>query len=344
MARRNFEDIATISEEGALIVTNALETNRNLPVEFRASGSELYSGTLTGIHTVIEQAAAEEVMRQVEEAGGMDNFSMVNIQAMVAVEAFRQVSGLDLTAVLLRAHYLRTIQEQNLLANHPAGWSSLQEMAAQNGCSVTDMLATLDMVNVIFPWVQRELGIEVHELWATLGKSKLKEMLPVLKSLITGQESDTASVRNAVAALIEQEYASFRADPELASAFEVLDDDDASDADREAIEERLNGIARRNIAERLIELGGQLPIQELRRQMRPERTQPIPFYIVHNGENYILTSSATPDQINMLRNKMGERGEFLEVDLPADPRARQAEVFRNPFWRAVYDRVFGGQQ
>ena len=136
---------------------------------------------------------------------------MVEIRAMTAVEAFRQVSGLDLTAVLLRAHYLMEIQRQNLLANHPGQYSSLAEMASDNGCSVSDLHSTLDMVNILFPFFANDLGLDIYDLWSRLGKSKIKELLPVLKALITGEDPDTASTRNAVAAILEDQYATMRA-------------------------------------------------------------------------------------------------------------------------------------
>jgi hypothetical protein len=340
MARRQFEELATINPEGAAIIDGAMGSNA--VVQYQLSGADTYSGTLMGIHTMIEQAAAEIVAQQVMEEGGPQNFSAINIQAMTAVEAFRQVSSLDLTAVLLRAYYLRMIQEQNLLANHPAQYSSLSDMAAQNACSVTDMLATLDMVNILFPYIENELGIPVHELWATVGKSKLKEMLPVLKVLITNEGSDTESVQAAIERLMDEQYASFRVDEQLADAIAILDDEEAPEAERETIRERLNGVARRNIVQHLIELGGQLPITEVRRHLRPQRTTPIFFQTIQDGTSLILMGTASQEQFEMLQNKMGERMDITTLALPEDPRARQAEAFRIPLFRRVYALLNGG--
>ena len=343
MARRTFAEVAEITDAGALVVAGAMN-NETAVVQYQLAGSDLYSDTLGGMNRIIEQAAMEHVMEEVNQAGGIEQFSEINIQAMMAVEAFRQVSGLDLTAVLLRAHYLRIIQERNLLVNHPSQYTNLNMMAAQNGCSVTDMLATLDMVNVLFPYVSEELGIPVHELWGALGKSKIKEMLPVLKSLITGEDSDTATTRAAVTRLIDEQFVGFRADPELVDAVAVLDNEEADEADRTAVRERLAGIARRNIVEHLIELGGNLPVQEVRRHLRPERTNPLPFMIIPDGRGgFLLTGQFDQDQMNMLRNKMGERAEFQEYQLPEDARARQAEAFRYPILRQLYNDVFGGR-
>ncbi len=340
MARRQFEELSEISPEGAAIIDSTL--GGGAVVQYQVSASDLYSGSLMGIHTIIEQAAAEVVRDQIVAAGGSENFSAINIQAMTAVEAFRQVSGLDLTAVMLRAYYLRMIQEQNLLANHPGHYSSLSDMAAQNGCSVSDMLATLDMVNILFPYVENQMGIPVHELWATVGKSKLKEMLPVLKTLITGENSDTESVQLAIERMMDEQYASFRADPELQEAVAIMDDEHEPEQNRAAVRERLNHVARQNIIQHLIELGGQLPIIEVRRHLRPQRTQPIQFQTFQDGQNFIVMGSASPEQFEMMRNKMGERMETMALALPDDPRARQAEAFRIPLFRRVYALLNGG--
>lgn len=341
MARRTFDELVEITDAGADVVETQLANNT--VVQYQLAGSDLYSGTLAGIHTLIEDAARDQVMEQVNQAGGIQNFSEINIQSMMAVEAFRQVSGLDLTAVLLRAHYLRIIQTRNLLVNHPAQYSNLNEMAAQNGCSVSDMLATLDMVNILFPYVERELGLPVHELWSALGKSKIKEMLPVLKSLITGDESDTATTRNAVERLINDQFAGFANDPDLADAMALLRDENTPEADRLAVHDRLTAIARRNIVEHLIDLGGNLPVMEVRRHLRPERTPVVPLYLIPDGRGgYLLTAQVSSDQMTMIRNKMGERMEYSELQLPADTRARQADAFRVPLLRRLYEEVFGG--
>jgi hypothetical protein len=339
MARRQFQELSEISPEGAAIIEGTLGGNSIM--QYQVAGSDLYSGTLMGIHTIIEQAAAEEVAQQITEAGGPQNFSAINIQAMTAVEAFRQVSGLDLTAVLLRAYYLRMIQEQNLLANHPSQYSSLSDMAANNGCSVTDMLATLDMVNILFPYVENQLGIPVHEFWAGIGKSKIKEMLPVLKVLITGEGSDTQSVQAAIERMMDEQYAGFRVDDHYQQEMAVIDDPNADAQLQANTRTYIDGIARRNIIEHLIEIGGQLPITEVRRHLRPTRTSPIYFSMIPDGQNFILMGTASQDQLDMLRNKMGERLESNTLALPDDPRARQAEAFRIPLFRRVYNLLSG---
>ena len=153
-----------------------------------------------GLRAGIE-AAAEANVSELANGG---TFTQTEIQAMTVVESLRQVNGLDFAAVILRAYYLRKVQEENALANHPARWTTLSQMADDNKISVAELSQTLDMVNIIFPYVSENIGKPPQQLWDDVGKSKLREMTPVLKSLITGEESDTASTRAGTERALEE--------------------------------------------------------------------------------------------------------------------------------------------
>lgn len=325
--RRTFEEVTTVNTDAQRIIESAI----TVPVD----NSQL-SGALGGIQASLEAAARENVRMAIEQSG--DNFSQVEIVAMTAVEAFRQVSGLDLTAVLLRAHYVTDIQRRNLLANHPGQYSSLAEMASDNGCSVSDLHATLDMVNVLFPYVVDELGMDLYDLWSRLGKSKIKELLPVLKSLITGEEPDTASTRNAVNSILEDQYATMRAsNPGL---FEEMEDENVSEERHAEIQEEVDREVRRVAIDHLIDMGQLLTNRQLRNHLRPQRTPPVGIYIVDDGERKLAVADLDQDQLNVLSARMGERLEVYNLALPNEPRVRQAEALRNPILRRVY-RLFG---
>ena len=325
--RRSFEEVTTISDEAQVIIENAIV----VPVDNTG-----LSGVLGGVQASIELAAQENVRLAIEQSG--TNFSQVEIVAMTAVEAFRQVSGLDLTAVLLRAHYVTEIQRRNLLANHPGQYSSLAEMASDNGCSVSDLHATLDMVNVFFPYVVSELGLDLYDLWSRLGKSKIKELLPVLKALITGEDPDTNSTRNAVAAVMDDQYATMEAsNPVL---FEELNNEDTPEERQLEIQAGVDQEARHFAVEHLIEMGELLTNRQLRNHLRPQRTPPVGIYIVEDGDRKLAVADLDQDQLNVLSARMGERLEIRNVALPNEPRYRQAEAMRNPILRRVF-RLFG---
>ena len=327
--RRSFEEATTISEEAQQIVQGAIL----VPV----SDNMQLSGALGGIQASIEAAAQENVRLAIEQSGS--DFSQVEIVAMTAVEAFRQVSGLDLTAVLLRAHYVMEIQRRNLLANHPGQYSSLADMAGDNGCSVSDLHATLDMVNVFFPYVVNQLGMDLYDLWSRMGKSKIKELLPVMKALITGEEPDTASTRNAVNATLEDQVATILAsDPALQAE---LQDEETPDERRQEINQEIDQNARRFAVDHLIEMGQLLTNRQLRNHLRPVRTAPVGIYVIQDGDRKLAVAEVDQDQLNVMAARMGERMEVWNLTLPEEPLFRQAEAMRNPILRRVF-RLFGG--
>ncbi len=230
MPRRTLEQVSTINDRAAEIIAE------NAIVEFQPAQNQDLARTFGGIRGAIETAAQANVDALIEESGSQ--FAHIEAEALVAIEALKQVNGLDLTAVLLRAHYIRQIQEGNLLANHPAEYSSIDHMARDNGMSSTDLFVTLDVVNIIFPFIQDELGIPVPMFWNNLSKSKIKELLPVLKAIITGEEPSRATTREAVERFVDDVTEIERtADPDV---FVQLEDEELPEKERIVIEQELH--------------------------------------------------------------------------------------------------------
>jgi len=329
MPRRTLEQFSTITDRAAEIITE------NAIVEFQPAQNQDLARTFGGIRGAIETAAQANVNALIEESGSQ--FANVEVEALVAVEALKQVNGLDLTAVLLRAHYIRTIQERNLLANHPAEYTSIDHMARDNGMSSTDLFVTLDMVNVIFPFVQDELGIPVPLFWNNLGKSKIKEILPVLKAIITGEEPSRASTREAVERFVDDVTEIERtADPDV---FAQLETDVLQEEQRVVLQEELDQHIRRTAAERLIEQGELAPnIRELRATLRPNPTAALDFLIVDQGNgSKVLVATVSEDQMQVLTNRMDTRAEFLTWQVPHSIHTRVHEGLSYRPIRDIYN-------
>jgi len=308
MPRRTLEQVSTINDRAAEIITE------NAIVEFQPAQNQDLARTFGGIRGAIETAAQANVNGLVEESGSQ--FANVEVEALVAVEALKQVNGLDLTAVLLRAHYIRTIQERNLLANHPAEYTSIDHMVRDNGMSPTDLFVTLDMVNVIFPFVQDELGTPVPLFWNNLGKSKIKELLPVLKAIITGEEPNRASTREAVERFVDDVTEIERtADP---GVFDRIETYEEGDPERLILEQDLHQHIRRTAAECLIEQGELAPnIRELRATLRPNPTEALDFLIVDQGNgSKVIVATVSEDQMRVLTSRMDTRAEFITWQVP----------------------------
>jgi hypothetical protein len=274
------------------------------------------SRSLVSLEESIRAAAVANLQEVLDQDNG---YSETEREAMITIESLKQVNGLDLAAVLMRGKFLKVIEERNMIANHPGGYSTLQEMANDQGISITELSQTRDLCFTIFPYVEEHLGLPIANLWEGLGKSNFKELIPVLKQIITNDQSGTQSVQNAVNRILDDVAATAQA------AGQDLDD----------------GGLRRQAVEQLIEAGVHLNNRELRNRIRPERTPNIQASIIGSNGTRILVASLTEDQWLMLQRKMGERIDALSVDLPIDPRARQEEAARIPELRQLLNFLRG---
>jgi hypothetical protein len=249
-----------------------------------------------------------------------DGFTATERQSMLLIEELRLVNGLDLAAVLHRAQILREIESTNAIANHPNGYSSMQEMAQDQGISTAELSQTLALANYIFPYVQEHMGIAVAQLWEQIGKSKLRELVPVLVSIITGEESTTATVRASVERILDDTAVTLRA------AGQPYEDEDV----------------RRAAVEELVENGINLTTRQLRQHIRPERTDPIEGNIVtRNGHRVVVLEIADDGQMDMLVRKMGGSLNTQTFALPADARLRQQTALRIPGLREIMRMLEG---
>lgn len=309
-----------------------------IPVD--VSENTLVNHTLRSLAGVLERGAAQTIDAQYAPG----SLRPVQRSAMVMVQAFRDISSLDLAAVLLRVHYLNAIQQGNLLTVHPGEYSSLAQMASLNGCSVTEMTTSLDLVNIVFPYLRNELNLSIGEVWATLGKSMLKEMLPVLKSLITNRDADAATTKAAVERFFQEALDGMAADPNWLPVIQQAEDPRTPEPERQEAQREVQREARRRAARHLVELGGHLPVAEMRQHLRPEPTPPIEFMqVTQTDGSVLLVANPTPDQLAVLRHRMDHRAQIQPLDLPEDPAARQAEAFRIRPLRRLFE-LLGGRR
>jgi hypothetical protein len=155
-------------------------------------------------------------------------------------------------------------------------------------------------------------------LWERVGKSKLRELVPVLKAIITNQESATASVRNSVDRILDDVAASMAAEGQEPN-------------DEEEI--------RRRAVDQLIHDGAHLTNRQLRERIRPERIPPIQFDIIHHNGTRMVIAQVNEDQSALLERKMGASIETRNVSLPTDPDLRIQEAYRIPLLRRLLNLV-----
>ena len=335
MARRQFAELATIDDDAVAIL------------EYQPAANAELAGSLVGMRANIEAAARNNVLTAT--AGG--DFSETEMQAMVTIESLKQVGGLELTAVLLRAYYLRAIQVGNMVSNHPGGYGSLNEMAQDNGISPAELSQTIDLVNIIFPYVQNNLGMSVAELWTSVGKSNLRELAPVLKVIITGVPSDTATTQegadatvNDVAAtlLASAQGAEFRVLNDLALAGDdqaarrtIMVEEGLDNEDVEALQARFNDTIQLQSVDRLINDGVTLTNRALRGRLRPTHTANINAVVIPSGNNRLVVAQMDNDQYLMFQRLAGKHMDEQVFELPTNPRQRQIEAARITELRAI---------
>ena len=336
MARRR--NVTQLNETGIGFVDGFVEQNA-AQLGIQLSDNTQLAGVLGGFVGAIDAAAEANIARQIEEEH--IEVTALERRSMVRVEAFKQVSGLDLTALMMRAYYLRIIQEENLLTIHPSGaYSTLGSMASANGCSVTEMTFILDAVNIIFPYLAENLGLSIWDVWAGIGKSKLKELTPILKAMITGEASDTATTAAAVQRLLQETFDGMEVSELYSTQFEMMADERIPNEERQEIQNNLRQEAVRITVEHLVDVARDLPNEELRRHLRPG-TEAIEFYEINYEGRRLVAAEMDEGQLTMLRNRLRERVSVNSLTFPDDPQARQAEAMRVPFLRRIANMVRG---
>jgi hypothetical protein len=296
-----------MTEENALTIYDfAPATNTEMTV------------ALTGLKASLRSAAQANY----DAIAGEDDYTETETMAMLKIEELRLVNGLDLAAVLLRAEYLQEIENNNLITRHPAGYASLGEMAQDQGISLAELSQTLDLANVIFPYVRDVIGIAIPQLWEQIGKSNMRELVPVLKRIITGEEAGAATVNTAADIFLEDVIATFRA----------ADDERADDG--EAVQ--------REAVEQLLLHGATLTNRHLRERIRPERTPVIEVTTITDNNDVIVLAAMDTDQWTMFMRKMGASVDPLPFIAPRNIAQRQREALQIPVLRKLIDIVNPG--
>lgn len=282
---------------------------------FIPSSSMQLSSALLGIENALEAAARYNV----EQAG--DDFLDAEKEAMTVIEELRLINGMDLAAVLLRGKLLRRIEETSMWSYHPARYGSLEEMANDQGISVSNLSNIRDLTFVIFPWMASK-GMSIPEKWEQIGISKFRELIPVLKVMITGQPSATQSVQGSVDAILNDTAATLR----------------AANPNREISEEEIRDTA----IDDLLTAGELLRSRELRARIRPTRTPNINMdtYMTNEGTRIII-AELSEDQWTMFNRLLGQHVDNITVDYAFDARVRQREIMTRPIMRKLTSMVSG---
>lgn len=268
-----------------------------------------------GIETALAAAAHRNVATAIGDAA---DYTLLEMRSMETIEELKLVNGMDLAAILLRGKLLRQIETEALWSYHPNQYSTLEAMAREQGISLSELSNVRDLCFTLFPYMEETLGMNVALTFENIGKSNMRELVPVLKAMITGEDA-----RGSVQTSVER----FLGDAAATEASAAAAENRAADTTPENL--------RRLAVENLLTAGEQMTNADVRRHIRQGHTPGIATTVVRSNGRRIIVLSADDDQYLMFQRKMGSYMEPIEFSLPEDQRSRRTEAARIPAFRDI---------
>lgn len=282
-----------------------MQTTHSLELAQPADSTSL-SHALGNLTQSIFQAAEENI--NIAIAGDPSAYSALERRAMIAAEALRLTNGMDLAAILTRGDIIAQIERENLSGVHPNGYADLTALAREQGISVSELSDTRALCEVIFPYITNVLERSLAEVWTSVGKSSMRELVPALRSLITGEDAAHNSVRTAVATMLDN------------AATQLISDGVIAQGDTG---EEAESAVRRSAVESLLTAGATMPTRELRRQVRPTRTPPVDASWLQTAENrwYAVLKIENREQYDTIMRILGTHANNQILNGQDAPRA-----------------------
>lgn len=268
---------------------------------------------IKALNDAFEERARKNLAAALSAPGSSSlGFTTTEKQAMIKLEQVKLIGGLSLAEILLRGQVIQEIENRGLWAEHPEGFNSMEEAAEAQGISQSEYSNIRDLCSVIFPYFE-ERGIPVSQLWTEIGKSKLRELTPILKRVITGEESRSDRVERTFENMMDDVFASAHARGD----------------------EITNEEARGYVIDQLLE-AGQMPVREMRQQIRPDRTPSIEgFALPYRNGRQVVMVIVDEDQREMLNRRLTGYIDVTPVS--------QEDVQRSPTFRELA-RYLGGNE
>ena len=220
----------------------------NALARFQPSQNNDLSTSLMGIETALANAAHLNVTAAIDGA----DYTVMEIRSMETIEQLKLVNGMDLAAILLRGKLLARSRKKLFTASTPTSTCTLQDMAREQGISLSELSNVRDLCFVVFPYMEDVLEMNVAQTFENIGKSNMRELVPILKAIITGAET-RGTVQTGVETALNNAAASLQA---VALAEGNEDEVPAADIQRQAVAD-------------LLLAGEQMPNRVLRGHVRP---------------------------------------------------------------------------
>jgi hypothetical protein len=248
---------------------------------------------LGGMFDALERSAAMAIAVAVDDANAdLQEYSAIEQKAMLYTEMLNQTKAVDYASIMLKGRILDTIIVESLHAAHPAGYGTLEELAQDQDMSVSELSNILDLTRVILPWIETNLNMMPEQVFNEIGRSNLRELVPILKRVITLEEG-RQSIDNAFERLWEGSIETLPATM-----------DDLTNEDGELAGHHTQTV-QRALVDQLLSDGMTLTNANLRQTIRPERTQSINAYLFRLPDgNKLLLSVLDDSQDEMMARRM----------------------------------------
>jgi hypothetical protein len=250
------------------------------------------------------EAAAEA---NVEQYG---DFTPLEKRALTKVEQLRMLGGFELITLLERGALMNEIEQEGLVSVFPGEYESLEQICQAIGISKAEYSDTRGLCNVLFPWLEANTDRSLQEWWEEIGKSKFRELLPVLRGLIEGESARNHETVNE-AIRVQLNNAMVNVVNEVSTeAGRVLTADEIIELQRTTTE---SGALQHRAILTVLEFGA-LPVREMRQQVRPNRTPNIAGTMIRGERRSYAVLRMDGGQSEMFQRLMGTHVDMAYVN------------------------------
>jgi hypothetical protein len=239
-----------------------------------------------------------------------EGYTALEITAIQKVEQLRLLGGFELMTLLERGALIQEIEREGLVTVFPGEYERLEDIVQAIGISKTEYSDTRGLCEVVFPWLEAHTDRSLQEWWEDIGKSKFRELLPILRGLIEGESArNHESVNEAIQLQLNNALIGITTEAATAAGRQ-LNEEEAAQLLSEVTE---SGELQHRAILAVLEFGILLPVREMRQQVRPSRTPNIQG-VVFRGEHYFAVLRMTAEQVLMFNRLVGTHADLVTVD------------------------------
>lgn len=132
-----------------------------------------------------------------------DSLSDQEARAVILEEQLRILQKTGLEVQLVTGHKLVEAEASGDYAAHPNQYDTLNQMAQAAGISVSESSDMKALAGTIFPYLETTLGLDGRELWGKIGKSRFRQITPLLRTMIDPAREGTDRVQAKIKKLRE---------------------------------------------------------------------------------------------------------------------------------------------